>query len=327
MLKACGQSDLAETVTTCSSEEVLSRQGKQNTGGNREVLRRANRTAHKSGLLTRPWVLRRTGAAGLFRRGLFYTEVKEAMKRPLKRLVHSVERRCGYFLPYRLSEGKRDEFFNAIQSLAREENIKAALIVGAALKKGSTEALLAGARENRNKPSVFCLCTSAAQPRKAVSRDAVGKWSRVSLCTTEGSEQLATIIAKIKCDNGIDCFDMLVIDGHELREQALQIGALEDEVHKTRFVVLDDINSAYNDATYSGLLTSSHYVMLDQNPGLRNGYAIFERVTSASGAGANSAPKESGVSNGNVSTAEWSAPADCSEAKHARGHEGASAAV
>ncbi|MEY3333612.1 MAG: hypothetical protein RLZZ176_1912, partial [Cyanobacteriota bacterium] len=54
-------------------------------------------------------------------------------------------------------EIKNDEFYAAIQKLAREENITTVLEIGSSSGAGSTEAFVTGIRNNPNRPNLFCM--------------------------------------------------------------------------------------------------------------------------------------------------------------------------
>ncbi|MBC6435559.1 hypothetical protein FM036_39695 [Nostoc sp. HG1] len=54
-------------------------------------------------------------------------------------------------------EIKNDEFYAAIQKIAKEEDIKTVLEIGSSSGEGSTEAFVTGLRENPNKPTLFCM--------------------------------------------------------------------------------------------------------------------------------------------------------------------------
>nr|MDJ0520330.1 FkbM family methyltransferase [Trichodesmium sp. MO_231.B1] len=77
-------------------------------------------------------------------------------------------------------------------------------------------------------------------------------------------------IKKIKQDNNIDVFDVVLIDGSEFT------GTAElEEIYGAKFILLDDINTFKNYDNYNRLLTDAKYILINQNKELRNGYAIF----------------------------------------------------
>ena len=54
-------------------------------------------------------------------------------------------------------EIKNDDFYQAIQEIARYSNIKTVLEIGSSSGQGSTEAFVKGLRENANQPTLFCM--------------------------------------------------------------------------------------------------------------------------------------------------------------------------
>lgn len=76
----------------------------------------------------------------------------------------------------------------------------------------------------------------------------------------------------IKEQNGVDRFDMVLIDGSEFTGHAELA-----EVYGADYVLLDDIRTFKNLQNYEQLREDPMYRVLKANPTLRNGYAVFER--------------------------------------------------
>lgn len=199
--------------------------------------------------------------------------------------LHRVEEKYGYFLPYSLSESRNDEFYKAVHDLTREEKITTALFVGAVAGDNSTESFLTGALENENKPAVFCIGNLGrrAKMRKTLALNPVVRWYELSSPRREKpTEQLEKAIKKIRKDNRIGSFDVVFVDGSALNYQPAGNDVLKETLHGARFVLLDDINSVYNYYNYDGLLRDTSFSMVENNPGLRDGYAIFKRESRSS---------------------------------------------
>ncbi|MEH2100139.1 MAG: class I SAM-dependent methyltransferase [Nostoc sp.] len=81
-------------------------------------------------------------------------------------------------------------------------------------------------------------------------------------------------IQKIKHENKIDCFDLVLIDGSEFTGEAEL-----DEVYGANFICLDDITTFKNYKNFNRLLSDSDYILIISNQNIRNGYAIFQRKT------------------------------------------------
>lgn len=282
MLKACGQFAAAETLTTLLSAESLSFQQRlDGSGSDGKMLVKQKAHIYRNLLNRRPLFFRKKVTLRHFDNPLLYSRLRFKLGEAVLNFLRRLEAKCGYFLPYYLSDMRNDEFFAAIRRLAREEDIKTALIVGATVGKGSTEAFLAGALENENIPVVFCVSGSTrrlVKLWKSAANNPVVKWYEVS-SSSPGNlpEELEKTIKKIKEDNHINFFDAVLIDSSRLKHQLSVSRKLNKELHGARFVLLDDINSVYNYENHNELLRDPNYVLVAHNPGLRNGYAIFKK--------------------------------------------------
>jgi len=79
-------------------------------------------------------------------------------------------------------------------------------------------------------------------------------------------------IDRIKKENGVDKFGMVLIDGSEFTGMAEL-----DEVYGADYILLDDIGTFKDRANYERLSKDPAYDILLSNPDVRNGYAVFER--------------------------------------------------
>ncbi|WP_339382183.1 glycosyltransferase [Aetokthonos hydrillicola] len=232
-------------------------------------------------------------------------------------ILNFLETLFGCFLPYSLSIMKNDEFFSAVQKLIREENIKTSLVIGASIEKGSTKASLAGIQENRSKPTLFCVNFPKPQFLKLQKRfvhDSFVKCHNIlpssnknlsnqneatkfidtlhiDLSSTSWEDDLDLLCKDIECikenkifencirqiknDNKIDCFDIVLIAGSEFRA----LSEL-DQLYGAKFILLEDINTPQNFSNIHKLLADTNYILVDQNPSLRNGYAVFKKIDS-----------------------------------------------
>ena len=213
-------------------------------------------------------------------------------------------------------EIKNDEFYIAIQKIAKEEDIQTVLEIGSSSGQGSTEAFVTGLRENPNQPVLFCL--EISKPRFAelqntyinehfvkcynVSSVSIEQfpeedevirfynsnqtnlnyypleqvigWRRQELEYIEQSGVSGRGIKKIQEENNIELFDVVLIDGSEFT------GSAEfEEIYGAKYIILDDINTFKNFGNLQGLLNDPNYTLIAQNGRVRNGYAIFKKVT------------------------------------------------
>ncbi|MBJ6727760.1 O-linked N-acetylglucosamine transferase family protein [Geomesophilobacter sediminis] len=215
-------------------------------------------------------------------------------------------------------EIKDDEMHQMIVELAQRPDVKTILEIGSSAGGGSTSAFVAGLLRNPVRPTLYCMevsgprfevlagtyreipevrCYRASSvPRErfpseeqvrdfyrttrtnlnAYPEDEIVRWLRQDLEYIAEAKVNEEGIRTIKRENNIDTFDMVLIDGSEFTGEA----ELE-EVYGARFILLDDTVAYKNWATYHRLAKDPNYRLLRENHRLRNGYAVFERVTPA----------------------------------------------
>jgi len=100
-------------------------------------------------------------------------------------------------------------------------------------------------------------------------------WLRQDIDYVGSSEGSQDGIQKIKREQNIATFDMVLIDGSEFTGMA----ELE-EVYGAEYILLDDINSFKNRSNYRRLQEDPAYSLLQENWTIRNGYAVFRRKPS-----------------------------------------------
>lgn len=209
-----------------------------------------------------------------------------------------------------------DEFYEVIRSLARTADIRTMLEIGSSNGAGSTRAFVEGLHQNSNRPLLFCLEVSRPRFEELAARyaadtqvkcynltsvplDRFPTEAEVTSFYRERKSQLNRIplrevlrwlkqdlqyigrqgasvhgIELIKKENGVDAFGMVLIDGSEFS------GAAElDEVYGADYILLDDIGTFKNLGNYERLVADPGYKLRASNRTLRNGYAVFERVT------------------------------------------------
>ncbi|MEH2139983.1 glycosyltransferase [Nostoc sp.] len=200
-----------------------------------------------------------------------------AFKCDILKFLHFLEKLFGFFLPYRISQIKNDEFFSAIQKLSQEEDIKSALVIGASSGEGTTEALLTGIKENPKNPYLFCI--DIAKPRfvklqKRLAHDFfVQCYTMSSHYIEKLDNETESWIKKIQQENKITFFDIVLIDGSEFTS----VTELK-ELSEAKYLILDDINIFHSYKNYQKLVADCNYLLLAHNANLRNGYAIFKKI-------------------------------------------------
>ncbi|HEY7725414.1 MAG TPA: glycosyltransferase, partial [Anaeromyxobacteraceae bacterium] len=274
MLAACGQGRMAEAVARRANPLVeVPAKEPASAPASEEEGRRQDRPVDE--------IRARKDAVALFRRKTVLRAARASLRRRGSATLHWLERKVGYFLPYRFSEMRRDEFFEAVRDLARDEEIKTALVIGATVGSGSTEAFLAGARENQNRPSVFCLGRSEGQGagRRGKSPDQPGvEWHGFpSSPPGNGPDGLVSAIREIRERNHLDLFDAVLLDSAGAGLLPSGGTELDGELGRARFVLFDGMGAL---EFYRRLLGDPGYSLVAHNAGLRRGYSIFVKASS-----------------------------------------------
>jgi hypothetical protein len=175
---------------------------------------------------------------------------------------------------------KRDEFFGELQKLAKEQDIKRALLIGGDNIARSTEALLAGMSETEARPDVFRIDRLTRRFRRFEKAFAgrVKSHGVQSSSPAEFSRNVADTIKEIKDASHIDAWDAVLIDGSVVTTQHAISPELQRDLRRARLVVFDGINNIGIYANHDRLLADPDYALVAHNPSLRNGYAIFKRI-------------------------------------------------
>ncbi len=99
------------------------------------------------------------------------------------------------------------------------------------------------------------------------------QWLEQDIAYVRDSGVPADGIARVKADNGIDYFDLVLIDGSEFTGDAEL-----RQVYGAKFILLDDINTYKNYANHARLAADERYTLIYHEPSLRNGCSAFRRV-------------------------------------------------
>jgi len=215
-------------------------------------------------------------------------------------------------------EIKDDEFYRTLERIAARADVRTILDIGASSGEGSTAALVAGAMRNPIRPTIHCIEVSVPRfealearyrslefvhchnvssvpvglfPSEAhvdafrrrvwtrfrfIRRTEVMRWLRQDIDYVLRHGLSRDGIRSIMADNGIDRFDLVVIDGSEFT------GRAECEaVYGARFVALDDIRTYKNYDNRRRLDADPGYRCIAGARRLRNGFAVYERVSPA----------------------------------------------
>jgi hypothetical protein len=172
-----------------------------------------------------------------------------------------------------------------IRELARDLNIKTALIIGGSIADEATTAVLEGTLGTDSKPLICCI--NDGRYPTAAGNDAIpvpDYVKRYPLLLAARSEVVAAdienAIHRIRCDNLIKCFDLVIFAWPEIAYRGDAAGTLREEMRTARLIVLADLESEYHREIYAQLLIDSKHVLRDYSTA-RGNYVIFENVSQA----------------------------------------------
>jgi hypothetical protein len=209
-----------------------------------------------------------------------------------------------------------DAFAEIIEEIAATPGVREILEIGSSAGEGSTAAWVRGALRNRPRPRLHCIEVSTERHAALVERWGAQDFVHCHHLSSVPVERLASVaeveqfhrdvpsrlrsfdlttvlawlqqdvdylrdnglsslgIAEIKRQYGIDTFDAVLIDGSEFAGRAEL-----DQVYGARFLLLDDTETFKNWETSRRLEADPNYSVVRADPNVRNGFAVFERVT------------------------------------------------
>jgi hypothetical protein len=281
LLRACGQRRLAEALRVSDCREAAPAEAPSGVVKRDAFLRNPKNDTGGNGTGAVPDAFESRRKSWLCKGQRKCDLVRTTLRRGAAQYLHGLEAKWGYFLPYHVSSMRRDEFFEAIEALARAEEIKTAIALGAASGEGTTEAFRAGLRRNRENPTAFFINSSTPGFRKLGRRLGGGPvvtCFQISSSVPEtAAVELERIVKRIKQEHKLACFDAVLIDASRLNPEISFGPGVQAELRRAQVVMLDDINGPVNFQNYNELLRDPNYILAASNPGLRNGYAIFKR--------------------------------------------------
>ena len=213
------------------------------------------------------------------------------------------------------AEIKNDEFYAAIQRIAKEEDIKIVLEIGSSSGEGSTEAFVTGLRENPNKPTLFCMEVSKNRftelKNNYQSENFVKCYNMSSISVNKFPTEKEVIDFYNSLHTNLNIYslervlgwlrqDIEYVNNSGVSDNGIQIiknennidyfdlvlidgseftGQAElDEVYGANFICLDDITTFKNYRNHQKLLADKNYLLLAQSTSVRNGYSIFKKI-------------------------------------------------
>lgn len=286
MLGACDQSSLAKKMEVVSlNNQLLELSDKKLDNSAKEDLKPSGMIQSiSSGVLAKKVLsknLKLRNNKVFIRRG-FRKKLSNKIRKigyELLSTLNFLEARFGYFLPFHLSEIRKDMFFSTVKELIMGENIKTILLIGSSLSEGMTDLVLDASQESSQVITVFCVNSSTPQFTKLQKRYAnsstVKSYQLPLNATDSFTIDIKNCVEMIKLENEVDYFDMVIIDISEMVSD-VELGI--SNFCEANFFILDDTITLQGHKEYLCLSSDSTYVLETQNPCLRGGYAIFKRI-------------------------------------------------
>lgn len=282
MLTACGQSAILDSLQDAIRlENVPSRKTQRKSHDNHAIFLRQDEARNRKWSWKFPVPRPFENTSWFLKQGQVFRKLGLPLKRFCAGILHYLEIKYGYFLPYEFSEMRNDEFYSILRKLMREEEIRSALLIGGARGDGFTEAFLSGALENEHHPVKFCICDSSRG--LLTFRQTLGSHAAVESSVLPSGPQerswaaFENAIQVAMRKNRIDFFDTLLIDSSGSRNRLGVDGNLCKYIDGARLILLNAIDNPYNFEIHHRLLHDPRYLLLADNPGLRGGYSIFRK--------------------------------------------------
>jgi hypothetical protein len=153
-----------------------------------------------------------------------------------------------------------DEFSQAVQYLFQQEDIKTAIIIGSS--NNAEKAIFTDQKRSDNGQTVFNINNTDGEFVQFKNNH-----------TDHSSSELNNCIKKVKQENDINFFDLVLIDSSEFRTDV--------ELHELkggRFIILNKINAFQNYKIKQKLISDPSYTIVMDDPSYKNGYTIFKKL-------------------------------------------------
>jgi hypothetical protein len=194
-----------------------------------------------------------------------------------KRLVQKIGR---HFYSVSQVPASDKHLVESIRELVRDLDVKTALIISGAIADEAAIAVLEGTVGSDSKPLICCVtdgrCPLATRNGAPYVLDHVKRYPVSTTKLEAGIAGVENAILRLKCDNLIECFDLVLFAWPEI-EYRLGAGiAFREEMRAARLIVLSDLESEYHREIYAQVLTEATHVPIDHSTA-RGNYVIFEK--------------------------------------------------
>jgi len=177
------------------------------------------------------------------------------------------------------NKSSNDEFIQSIQNLLQKENIKTLIVIRSSSATRRVESIFERKEKEHNRVKAFYITINDSQSNSLKNTNAKYAKSHNDefYLLAFSLLELSNCIKKIKEENEISSFDLLITDGFHW-----DYTSKLDELLGASFIVLDNINNPLPYKNKQQLVADFCYTIIFQNPMLHDGYAIFKKITSHS---------------------------------------------
>jgi hypothetical protein len=173
---------------------------------------------------------------------------------------------------------REDEFFTAVHSIARREDINSVLSIGRR-RRAAMRALVAGIEPSSSRPPPLLVAHSRAPWVRDIARKtplAINGASRRHPAARQ--EDLDHLLAE-RAPDAFPAFDLVLLDLDAVDEASVNGSLLIEFLQRATFVLLE--NTTRFHALQQHLRRDSSFRAVAENPGLRRGYAIYQKLEAA----------------------------------------------
>jgi hypothetical protein len=213
-----------------------------------------------------------------------YRFVGHKLSRMLKngtlRAFRYAKRKVAPLLPHLIVKVNHDALSQAVDRLAREEDVNTIVIIGPGLGRRGAE-FLRSTFATKSKLMVFCIDLTrdpvATRTKFTFGHPTAKRYRLSSSMPQRVSEELAETVSKLTSHDRPDRCYALLVEGSEITRQGTISHVIASAIGAAQFVVLSGIEANGSFATYQSMLRNREYDLLDYNFQSSGGFAIFKK--------------------------------------------------
>jgi hypothetical protein len=204
-------------------------------------------------------------------RSQFVRSIRKAGKTAVERLIRS-----GGASSARTLRRNEDELCRIAREIASSPDINGVFILGASLTSSAAEAACIGAWTNKARPPVVAVAGHAGSRfRRAVEQHPKGSFVLASW----SEPSLTAYISAARSQHRLSHFDFVFLARCPAAPAWAFQAITDPNALGASMVLIEDLLDSGSAAVYRRLIDSGEFALDAQNPDLRNGYAVFRRMS------------------------------------------------